>query len=100
MPSRARQINVLFTCLAVFLAVVAVSVLIPGSTSAYQQDSAYSPPSPKLFQPLWTTLDFESVGDMNPVGTQGLASFSWVWRGAVDRPEAEVTGRELWYVRG
>jgi len=48
--------------------------------------------STQLNQTAWTTIDFEGVGDLLPVGRQGLAQFAWVWRGAVDSDDGGCCG--------
>ncbi len=79
-----RSLSVSIACLVCGFVVIVQTVGYSGPPAVGRDESGDPQQSVKASQQAFTTINFKTVGDMDPVGVQGLASFAWLWHGAVD----------------
>lgn len=83
-----KSLSVSITCLVCGLVVIVQTVGYSGPPDIENDENGNSSSALKASRSAWTTIDFKSVADMDPVGVQGIAGFSWLWHGAVDSDES------------
>lgn len=84
MSGPQRSLSVSIACLVCGLVVIIQTVGYSGPPAIGNDENGDPSPSLKASRSAWTTIDFESVSDMDPVEVQGIATFAWLWHGALD----------------
>ncbi len=84
MSGPQRSLSVSIACLVCGVVMILQTVSYSGPPAVGTNENENPSPSIEASRTAWTTIDFESVGDMDPVGIQGIAAFAWLWHGALD----------------
>lgn len=92
MPTLDRSLSISIACVVCLLAMVVQTAVHSDPADSGKGGTGHSSNAPFVSTRGWETVDFEHVGDMEPVGAQGAAVFAWLWHGAVDS-DTEGSGR-------
>jgi len=87
-----KSLSVSIACLVCGLVVIIQTVGYSGPPAVGSDENEDPSPPEEASRSAWTTIDFKNVGDMDPVGVQGIAGFAWLWHGAVDSDETGSGG--------
>jgi hypothetical protein len=79
-----RSLSASIACLVCGLVVIILTAGYSGPPGVGSAESGDPSPVPETSLSAWATIDFESVSDMDSVEVQGIATFAWLWHGALD----------------